>query len=269
VAAVVLTSCVWSNPSSLRIDNVLNTSSSSEDFIYEANSFFEPTPQRFFPVVVAPKTGGDFALFRPEVKRQATWDPCRPIYFTVNPENETVGARAQLTAAIAEIEQATGLNFVFAGETDEKYSVDREDLNFIYPEINSYWSPILIVYLKGDAWAEANRNVFGDEGEETIAFAGALPMKSRGLNQKFVYVTGHMVFSAEYFESLVEEHLAEDIKSTMMHELGHVVGLDHVGSTIEMMHESDLGQKFFATGDRRGLALQGSGACLKDSLYPH
>lgn len=268
MAAGIFISFVWADPSSIRIDNVFNTSSSSEDFVYEAQSFFEPTPERFFPAVVAPKSGGDFALFRPEAKRKAKWDPCRPIYYTVNPENESVGAREQLAEAIAEIERATGLNFEFAGETTEKYTDDREDLNVNYSKLNSTWSPILIVYLAGDQWTEANRKVFDEDGEDTIAFAGTLPMKSRGLNQKFFYVTGHIVFNADIFEDLVEEGSVADIKSTMMHELGHIVGLAHVDSKIEMMHESDLGQKSFALGDRRGLALQGNGECIKDSLYP-
>ncbi len=46
-----------------------------------------------------------------------------------------------------------------------------------------------------------------------------------------------------------------------MHELGHVVGLNHVHDRRELMNGANLGRTVFGPGDRRGLALLGQGPC--------
>jgi hypothetical protein len=45
------------------------------------------------------------------------------------------------------------------------------------------------------------------------------------------------------------------------HELGHVVGLNHVTDATHIMYPTDLGRTGYGTGDLRGLAAMGSGAC--------
>lgn len=47
-----------------------------------------------------------------------------------------------------------------------------------------------------------------------------------------------------------------------MHELAHVLGLDHVDDPTQLMHEENTGQFDFGDGDLAGLALLGTGACV-------
>jgi len=47
----------------------------------------------------------------------------------------------------------------------------------------------------------------------------------------------------------------------LRHELGHVVGLDHVGDRDQMMHPSSSDVLTFQEGDLAGLAQLGEGAC--------
>lgn len=47
-----------------------------------------------------------------------------------------------------------------------------------------------------------------------------------------------------------------------MHELAHVVGLDHVDDPTQLMYAENSGQLDFGAGDRAGLALLGTGECV-------
>ncbi|WP_240721531.1 matrixin family metalloprotease [Pseudarthrobacter sp. NamE5] len=50
------------------------------------------------------------------------------------------------------------------------------------------------------------------------------------------------------------------VRAVIMHELAHVVGLDHVNDPTQLMYEENSGQ--LGTGDRTGLAMLGSGECV-------
>jgi hypothetical protein len=51
-------------------------------------------------------------------------------------------------------------------------------------------------------------------------------------------------------------------RAVVMHELAHVVGLDHVDDPGELMHDQNVGTLDFGPGDLEGLAALGSGSCL-------
>ena len=47
----------------------------------------------------------------------------------------------------------------------------------------------------------------------------------------------------------------------LLHEFGHVIGLDHVDSPRELMHEGNNDLTSFGPGDLEGLRLLGKGPC--------
>jgi predicted Zn-dependent protease len=53
----------------------------------------------------------------------------------------------------------------------------------------------------------------------------------------------------------------ENVQAVVMHELGHVLGLDHVDDPGELMHGENVGQTEFGPGDRAGLTALGAGRC--------
>lgn len=229
---------------------------------------FEAEPKRFFQIPEAPAEGV-FAAFEDDVEGIApTWDPCRPIYWTVNPNDEPNGARRQLLAAFAEISEATGLKFEYIGETSEEFDSERTSPNAIYEQLSSKWNPVLVSFLPGDKWDEATQETNGLPGEVLAGFAGPLAEQSGGTTWRWVYVSGAIALSTDAFSQMLNNGAVAEAKAVMMHEIGHLVGLDHVNESSELMYGDNVGKTNLGPGDRRGLAAMGSGACLKDSHYP-
>ncbi len=54
----------------------------------------------------------------------------------------------------------------------------------------------------------------------------------------------------------------EHVRAVIMHEFGHVLGLDHVGDPSQLMYEGPSYRTSFAAGDLAGLARLGTGACV-------
>ena len=51
-------------------------------------------------------------------------------------------------------------------------------------------------------------------------------------------------------------------QAIVLHELGHLVGLNHVNDTSRLMAPRNNGQLMFATGDLEGLRRLGVGPCF-------
>jgi predicted Zn-dependent protease len=61
---------------------------------------------------------------------------------------------------------------------------------------------------------------------------------------------------------LSRRHGRELVRAIIVHELGHLVGLDHVNDPGELMHADNVGRLALGPGDREGLAALGSGRCF-------
>jgi len=55
------------------------------------------------------------------------------------------------------------------------------------------------------------------------------------------------------------------VRAVVLHELGHLVGLDHVTAASQLMYpQTQPGVIDFGTGDLTGVAALGRGTCLPD-----
>ena len=71
-----------------------------------------------------------------------------------------------------------------------------------------------------------------------------------------------MALDAGAFAEMADQSTGfEQSRAIIMHELGHVVGLDHVDDPDQLMFPRTTGRLDWGAGDRRGLAAMGAGLC--------
>lgn len=181
------------------------------------------------------------------------WDPCSPIVLIPNLDAAYPGAAEDLAVAVDLLASTTGLELHLGDPVDEQAGVDRPATQR-GPDGWS-WSAVLI------AWIEPG--------------SGGLPLRSfdRGLavpvaageDGARVYVTGQIVFNAAR-DDLVPGFgdRADAWGSTLLHELMHLLGLDHVDDPTQLMWTfPGEGPVELGDGDRAGLRAVGAAAgCL-------
>ena len=202
------------------------------------------------PPAPAPVATGDFAFLAHDGDRPVRYDPCTPIHYIVNLTRAPAGASTDVRQAIAELSQATGLTFVADGTTDEVPMAHRGmQKNSRYPG----WPPVLIAWvdpaqsdlLSGGAIGEGGSTWIGNPGSE-------------------VYVTGIVAIDATQNRKLAPGFGGDSVGSVLLHELGHVVGLDHVADATQIMYATVTGKPaVYGQGDLAGLSELGrSHGCL-------
>ena len=196
-------------------------------------------------------TGGfAFTAVQPDGGGPVAYSPCRPIHYVVRPDGAPARGEALIAEAIASGSAATGLQFVDDGVTQEAPSTDREAYQ---PELyGRRWAPVLITWSTAAESPELAGDVAGVAGSASVTRAA-----------HSVYVTGSVTLDSEDIGGLAA---APGTRPTavgiVMHELGHLVGLDHVDDPTQLMFPStELAVTDFAAGDRAGLAALGTGQC--------
>lgn len=71
------------------------------------------------------------------------------------------------------------------------------------------------------------------------------------------YVSGQVVLDVDAFTRLARRGDTATAQGLLDHELGHLVGLDHVADEDQLMHAEYVGQRGWGDGDRAGLAVLG------------
>ena len=180
-----------------------------------------------------------------------TYDPCRPVHYVVRLGDAPVGAVAEVRAAAAAVAAASGLRLVEDGTSDE---APREDRSPYQPgRYGARWAPVLI------AWSDPAETP-GLAGR-VAGLGGSRPWAdTRG---HLTYVTGTVTLDTPALRgSLGSAPGREAVRAVITHELGHVLGLDHVNDPSQLMAAENYGTTTLADGDRRGLAALGRGACV-------
>jgi hypothetical protein len=180
------------------------------------------------------------------------FDPCRPIHYVVNNAGAPTDGAPIIRSAIARVSTATGLQFVDDGTTNERPRANRAAYEpALYP---GRWAPLLIAWSDGKAYPALAGDTAG-LGQSVAA------MSDHG---ELAYVSGQVVLDRGRLSQAQLPNRAE-VRAVILHELGHVVGLDHTSDRRQLMFsESQFNVTDYGTGDLRGLALLGTRACFPD-----
>jgi hypothetical protein len=179
------------------------------------------------------------------------WNPCGPIRYLVNDAEAPPGSMATVRDAIARISAATGIEFFSSGSTHEVPMLDRDPIEFTGTVPN--WAPVLI------AWVTPSETDIAFKSGEHTAVAVAAPLSPP---EQDIYVTGWIAINVDAGAPPGFANPAAE-GPTLLHELGHLVGLGHVKAPGEIMEPSGGGMTDYGVGDLEGLHRLGRDAgCL-------
>ena len=200
--------------------------------------------------------GGTYAFLETQPNdpnEPVAWDPCDEIHYEINPDGAPDDADETeefVEEAIEVVAHYTGLEFVYDGLTDRRPEWDRAFL----PSLGRH-EPVLIAWATEDEVPQLEDEVAG------IGGAVAVEVNAGGWLR---YVTGGVTLDSDAFEDIGRGGVFGDggeRRGILLHELGHLVGLDHVDSREELMYPDNIGVREFALGDQNGLIAVGSGRC--------
>lgn len=211
-----------------------------------------------------PAPGGSYAYVatRPD-GGPVTYDPCRTIRYVVNDAHEPAGADAMLAEALEATSAATGLVFEYVGPTDEAPDVDREA--YQPDRYGDEWAPAVIGWTTPEEQPALNGAVAGQGGSAWLEVDDVEVDGRRTSTATFV--TGVIALDGPQIEMIARESPRgmAAARAVVLHELGHLVGLQHVEDPTELMNpENSAGVTDFAAGDRLGLNELGRGPCIPE-----
>ena len=217
-----------------------------------------PTPLGTPPVVATPNDSYAFVRTQADGVRPVAFDPCRPIPYVVRVAGQPEGADRLLAEAVAQVSRATGLVFVAEGETSETPDPERPPTDVA--RYGDRWSPVLIGWQTEAEDPSLAGSVVGQGGSTSVSRSTLL-----GAGTPEVFVTGQVVLDSEDLGRLMRQGPTGEsaVRAVLMHELAHVVGLDHVADSSQLMNPTQMrGVQTFADGDLTGLAALGAGECV-------
>jgi hypothetical protein len=175
------------------------------------------------------------------------WDPCTSIPWVMLEQDAPPQALADVQTAFDRIARATGLTFVFEGVTDEVPSRARQP--YQPDRWGDRWAPVLVAWVPpGTGQLELSDN------DRAVTVPVSVDLGDGG-----VFVTGQVVFNADRNLSPGFVTRQSHWGGTILHELGHLAGLDHVEDDNELMYpRPGLGPPQFGPGDTAGLQRLGS-----------
>jgi hypothetical protein len=181
------------------------------------------------------------------------YSPCRPLHYVVNDDLAPAGAQQLVSDAITTISAATGITFVYDGTTSEQPSPQRPP--YQPDSYGEHWAPLLIAWTTPEVAPQLRGKVIGTGGSTHYSFndgpetfvTGGLDLDAPQIADELMNPDGHLYATA-----------------VILHELGHVMGLDHVEDPTQLMYPEIGTAEGLSAGDLNGLYELSKAQCRKD-----
>jgi hypothetical protein len=181
------------------------------------------------------------------------YSPCRPLHYVVNAALAPPGAERLVEDAIRTVSLATGITFINDGATTEAPAQTRAP--YQKEAYGDRWAPLLIAWTTPEQAPQLKGPVIGTGGSTHFSYGDG--PKS--------FVTGSLELDApQITEELSRADGAAYATAVILHELGHVMGLEHVDDPRQLMYPEIGAPDGLAAGDLNGLQALGRAPCRKD-----
>ncbi len=158
----------------------------------------------------------------------ARWNACQTVNYHVDYSGAHGHASRVLPQAIGQLQSATGITFQQVGD----------------PYQANFW-----IYWESPAQNDEFRNNPGVAGYARFAVSGFTSVQ---------IVAAEIVINSSFPAGPSDFGGSNSLGTLLLHELGHTVGLDHVGSTSQVMYPYITAHSTYQGGDRYGLYRVGS-----------
>ena len=181
------------------------------------------------------------------------YSPCRPLHYVVNAALAPARAGNLVENAIRTVSEATGIRFVYDGPTTEAPSPSRAP--YQKDSYGERWAPLLIAWTTPEQAPQLKGPVIGTGGSTHFGFGDG--PKS--------FVTGSLELDAPQITGDLDRgDGAAYATAVILHELGQVMGLEHVDDPTQLMYPEIGAPDGLAAGDLNGLHELGRAQCRKD-----
>ncbi len=183
--------------------------------------------------------------------RRTRWESCRVVRWKFNDSRAPRGGLAQVEAGIRRIHAATGLEFTYAGKSDRKANPYGDDIS---------GAALVIGWRPGRTFRKyvGSPQVVGLAGQRFVSgYRDAQGPVYKTIQGGVILNAGHRLGSGFGKGTTWGE--------VIVHELGHIVGLDHAASEKQVMYYSTTSYNAnLGAGDLKGMRQLGdTRGCLE------
>jgi hypothetical protein len=216
-----------------------------------------PSPSSTATPSPRPKVDGAFRFLERVGGAPVRWNPCDPISYAVNTAGATSSIRGDLRVALARVTRATGIGFRPVGTTKETFIHAYQRMRY-HGVVTK--AELIMIWVDHEDYQAILRRL--SDPRPSIAFAKTMAGLTADQDQ---YFGGIIVVDAD---ATARRGFGDRYAhgSVLLHELGHIMGLDHVKDPDQLMYSGrypNVAVHDFAAGDLEGLRRLGTEAgCL-------